>query len=126
MRAANLHPNTVCPSVPSSLLLTRTSRNGKVLSCSASTLVNFDVESLSTKVPIEDTIQLLSINFNKQSVEIFRHVLTTTYFLYDGSFCDQKHGVAMGSPGSSHSQLIHGAFWKKGRKYSNSDASQIL
>jgi hypothetical protein len=74
-------------------------------------LVSFDVVSLFTRVPLEDTIQLLTAKFSKQTVDLFRHVLTTTYFLYDGSFYDQKDGVAMGSPpGSCHSQLLHGAF----------------
>jgi hypothetical protein len=61
-------------------------------------LVSFDVVSLFTKLPLEDTIQLLSAKFNKQTVDLFRHVLTTKYFLYDGSFYDQKDRVAMGSP----------------------------
>jgi hypothetical protein len=61
-------------------------------------LVSFDVVSLFTKVPLEDTIQLFTAKFSKQTVELFRHVLTTTYFFYDGSFYDQKYGVAMGSP----------------------------
>jgi hypothetical protein len=52
----------------------------------------------SSKSPFDDTIQILSVKSNKQTVDLFRHVLTTTYFLYDGSFYDQKDGVAMGSP----------------------------
>jgi hypothetical protein len=31
-------------------------------------------------------------------VSLFTKVLTSTYFLYDGSFYDQKNGVAMGIP----------------------------
>jgi hypothetical protein len=42
--------------------------------------------------------QLLSAKFNKQTFDLFRHVLTTTYLPYDGSSYDQKEGVAMGSP----------------------------
>jgi hypothetical protein len=60
-------------------------------------LVSFDVVSLFTEVPLEDTIQLLTAKVSKQTVDLFRHVLTTTYFLYDGSFYDQKDGVAMSS-----------------------------
>jgi hypothetical protein len=59
-------------------------------------LVNFDV-SLFTKVPLDDTLPLLSRQFHKQTAYLIRHVLTTTYFLSDGSFYDQKDGVAMGS-----------------------------
>jgi hypothetical protein len=60
-------------------------------------LVSFNVVSLFTEVPLEETIQLLSVKFNKQTAYLFRHVLTTTYILYDGSFYDQKDKVAMGS-----------------------------
>jgi hypothetical protein len=49
-------------------------------------LVSFDVVSLFTKFPLYDIIQLLSPKFNKQTVDLFRHVLTKKYFLYDGSF----------------------------------------
>jgi hypothetical protein len=59
--------------------------------------VSFVVVSLFTKVPLEDTLQL-SAKFKKQTFDLFRHVLTTTSFLHDGSFYDQKDGVAMGSP----------------------------
>jgi len=60
-------------------------------------LVSFDVVSLFNKIPLEDTIQLLSEKFNKQRVDLFRHVLTTTYFLHCGCFYNQKDGVARGS-----------------------------
>jgi hypothetical protein len=74
-------------------------------------LMSFDMVLQFTKVPLEDTIQLLSEKFDKHAVDLFRHILTTTYFLYDSSFYNQKDGVAMGSPpGSCHSQLLHGAF----------------
>jgi hypothetical protein len=61
-------------------------------------LVSFDVVSLFTKVPLDDTLQLLSRQFHKQTVDLIRHVLTTTYFLFDCSFDDQKDRVAMGYP----------------------------
>jgi hypothetical protein len=61
-------------------------------------LVSFDVVSLFTKFPLDDIIQLLSAKFYKQIVDLFRHVLTTNYFLYGSFFYYQKNGVAMGSP----------------------------
>jgi hypothetical protein len=61
-------------------------------------LVSCGVVSLFTKVPLEDTLQVLSQHLHKQTLNLIRNVLTTTYFLYDGSFYDQKGGVAMGSP----------------------------
>jgi hypothetical protein len=81
-------------------------------------LVSFDVVSLFTEVPIDDIIQLLSAKFNKQTVDLFRHVLTTTYFLYDGSFYDQKDGVALGSPLAP----VIANFYK----CSNQEASQMV
>ena len=29
---------------------------------------------------------------------LFKHALTSTYFCFDGQFCEQMDGVAMGSP----------------------------
>jgi hypothetical protein len=60
--------------------------------------VSFDVVSLFTKVPLEDTMHLLSQHLDEQMVVLIRHVLTTTYFLYNGSFYDQKDRVTMESP----------------------------
>jgi hypothetical protein len=60
--------------------------------------VSFDVVSLFTKVPLEDTLQLLQQQFHNQTINLFKQVLTTTYFLYDGAFYDQTDGVAMGFP----------------------------
>jgi hypothetical protein len=57
--------------------------------------VSFDIVSLVTEVPLEDMMQLLSQRLDEQMVVLIRHILTTTYFLYNGSFCDQKEGVAM-------------------------------
>jgi len=56
------------------------------------------VVSLFTKVPVEDTLQLLLQRFHNQIISPFKQVLTTMYFLYDGVFYDQKDSVTMGSP----------------------------
>jgi hypothetical protein len=61
-------------------------------------MVSFDVVSLFTKVPIEDSLQLLSIHFENNILALFKHVLTSTYFSFDGQFYEQTDGVAMGSP----------------------------
>jgi hypothetical protein len=60
-------------------------------------LVSSDV-LLFTEVQLEDTMQLLSQHLDEQMVVLVRHVLTTMYFLYNGSFYDQKDGVTMRSP----------------------------
>ncbi|XP_071445600.1 uncharacterized protein [Hetaerina americana] len=61
-------------------------------------LASFDSISLFTKVPIKDTLLLLQARFNEKTVDLFRHVLTSTYFLYNGKFYEQVEGVPMGSP----------------------------
>jgi hypothetical protein len=43
-------------------------------------LVSFNVVSL------EDALRILPQKFHKQTVYFIKHVLTTTYFLYDGMF----------------------------------------
>ena len=37
-------------------------------------------------------------NFNKDILTLFKHVLTSTYFVADGKFYEQTDGVVMGSP----------------------------
>jgi hypothetical protein len=72
-------------------------------------LVSFDVVSLFTRVPLEDTLLLLQQHFHDQTISLFKQVLITTYFLYNGAFYDQTDGVAMGSPPRSRdSQLLYG------------------
>ncbi|PNF41399.1 hypothetical protein B7P43_G14428 [Cryptotermes secundus] len=61
-------------------------------------MVSFDVVSLFTKVPIKDTMDLLEGNFAEDVLRLFRHVLTTSYFSFNGQFYEQTDGVAMGSP----------------------------
>jgi hypothetical protein len=45
----------------------------------------------------EDTLQLLLEHVHNHTIALIRQVLTTTYFLYDGTVCDQSDSVAMGS-----------------------------
>jgi len=61
-------------------------------------MVGFDVVSLFTKVPVEESLTLLSQHFNKDILALYKHVLTSTYFRIDGQFYEQTDGVAMGSP----------------------------
>ena len=51
-----------------------------------------------TRVPIADTLTLLRKIFDLDTVKLFHHVLTTTYFVFEGRFYEQSDGVAMGSP----------------------------
>jgi retron-type reverse transcriptase len=61
-------------------------------------MVRFDVVSVFTKVPIVDSLELLSHHFEDDVLELFKHVLKSTYFHSDGQFYEQTDGVAMGSP----------------------------
>jgi len=61
-------------------------------------MVSFDVVSLFAKVPVVDSFTLLSHHFEDDVLALFRHVLTSTYFCFDGQFYEQTDGVAMGSP----------------------------
>ena len=61
-------------------------------------LVSFDVVSLFTRVPVEESLDYISEIFTKDLVDIFRVCLTTTYFVWEEEFYEQIDGVAMGSP----------------------------
>jgi hypothetical protein len=61
-------------------------------------MVSFEVVSLFTRVPIRETMSLLSRHFEEDILTLFRHVLTSSYFCFAGQFYEQIDGVAMGSP----------------------------
>jgi hypothetical protein len=61
-------------------------------------MVSFDIVPLFTKVPVGDLLSLLSHHLENSTLALFKHVLTFTYFCYDGQFYEQTDGVAMGSP----------------------------
>jgi hypothetical protein len=61
-------------------------------------MVSFDMVSLFTNVPIVDSLELLSHHFEDDVLALFKHVLTSTYFCFDGQFYEQTDEVAMGSP----------------------------
>jgi hypothetical protein len=54
-------------------------------------LVSFNMVSLFIKVPVER-------HFAVALTACIRYVLTTTYFLYNSSFYDQRGSIAIGSP----------------------------
>jgi hypothetical protein len=61
-------------------------------------MVSFDIVSLFTRVPIKETMDLLGRHFEEDVLGLFCHVLTTTYFTFNGQFHGQTAGMAMGSP----------------------------
>ncbi|GJQ79489.1 hypothetical protein Trydic_g16342 [Trypoxylus dichotomus] len=69
-------------------------------------LVSFEVESLFSNVPVEETLeiikeQLIPKGLQPDLIHLARLCLTSTYFLWNGEFYEQASGVAMGSPLSS-------------------------
>jgi hypothetical protein len=58
--------------------------------------ITFDVILLFTKVPIRDALNLLSQKFDTD-VRLFDHVLTSSFFCFNGHFYEQTDGVPMGS-----------------------------
>jgi hypothetical protein len=61
-------------------------------------MVSFDIVLLFTKVPIRKAMDLLGCHFKEDVLGLFCHVLTTSYFIFNGQFYGQTDGVAMGSP----------------------------
>jgi hypothetical protein len=71
-------------------------------------MVSFDVMSLFTRVPVREAMSLLGRHF----AELFRHVLTASYFSFAGQFYEQTDGVAMGfHTASGYHQLHHGRLY---------------
>ena len=58
-------------------------------------LVSFDVVSLFTTVPVQEVVGFIGELFLADITYLFRQVVTTTYFQWNGGFCDQTGGVAM-------------------------------
>jgi hypothetical protein len=61
-------------------------------------MVSFNVASPFTKVPNVDSLELLSLHFEDDVLASFKHILTSTYFCFDGQFYEQTDSVAMDSP----------------------------
>ncbi|XP_011861533.1 PREDICTED: uncharacterized protein LOC105558445 [Vollenhovia emeryi] len=63
-------------------------------------LVSFDVVSLFTKVPVQDTLDIIKTSKEIPSnlFPLIEHCLTSTYFQFQGEFFEQTTEAAMGSP----------------------------
>ena len=71
-------------------------------------MVSYDVTSLFTNIPLEETINIAVdlIFMNNPNIKISKEELNTlfvfatsqSHFLFDGNYYDQVDGVAMGSP----------------------------
>jgi hypothetical protein len=60
-------------------------------------MISFDVVSLFTKLPIKEIMDLLGRHFEEDNVGLFHHVLTNSYFTFNGQFYGQTDGVTMDS-----------------------------
>ena len=74
-------------------------------------LLSFDVSALFTSVPVDKALEVIRSRLVKdqtlkkrceltvdQLTQLLEFCLNTTYFVYDGTFYQQTHGAAMGSP----------------------------
>jgi hypothetical protein len=59
-------------------------------------MLSLEVVSLFTKVRIKETMNLLGHRFEQDVLGLFRLVLTTPYFTFNGQFFGQTDGVVMG------------------------------
>ena len=72
------------------------------------TLISFDVTSLFTQIPLEETIDIAvdlifekdpGITISREELKkLFFFATSKTHFLFNGEYYDQTDGVAMGSP----------------------------
>lgn len=65
-------------------------------------LVSLDVVSLFTRVPVAETIALLTL-FPSAMVELFLYILGSTYFLYNGEYYEQVEDVPDADTSIAHS-----------------------
>jgi diphthamide biosynthesis methyltransferase len=71
-------------------------------------LVSFDVKSLFTSIPLKLAIECMEeslANYDdelpipkEEIIDLLKLCLESTFFQYNGSFYQQLHGTAMGSP----------------------------
>ena len=70
-------------------------------------LVSFDVVSLFTKVPIQDSILIIKNKFGDEIANLVEFCLRSTFFSFQNFIYEQVKGVAMGSPLSGHSEPLY-------------------
>ena len=88
-------------------------------------MVSFDVVSLFTKVPVEESLTLLSQHFNKEILSLYKHVLTSTYFCVDGQFYEQTEWPwAPTLPG--YRQPLHGRLRDESYRKSHKQAFLLV
>lgn len=63
-------------------------------------LVSFDVVSLFTQIPVLEAVDIIKqkCEVTPDILQLIKHCLTNTYFIYDGERYRQTEGAPMGSP----------------------------
>jgi hypothetical protein len=63
-------------------------------------LVSFDVVSLFTKIPVDETLDIIRSKINPPDtiMDLTEHCLNNTYFTFEGQMFKQVQGAPMGSP----------------------------
>lgn len=63
-------------------------------------LISLDVVSLFTNIPVAEALDVLREKYHQSpdTIDLVRHCMGTTYFLYDDRYYKQVQGAPMGSP----------------------------
>uniref|UniRef100_A0A1B6C8J6 Reverse transcriptase domain-containing protein n=1 Tax=Clastoptera arizonana TaxID=38151 RepID=A0A1B6C8J6_9HEMI len=71
-------------------------------------LASFDITSLYTNIPVDETLDILHDKLNQSSsllpeaidelINLLKEILKQNYFMFQGEFYSQSDGLAMGSP----------------------------
>lgn len=60
-------------------------------------MVNFDVVSLFTKIPVPEALEMISKLVNSETFHLIKIFPTSTFFTYKGEFYEKMEGTTMGS-----------------------------
>jgi hypothetical protein len=60
-------------------------------------LLSFDTVSLFARVPIGDSLHLLSQQLDEGNIRLLHHVLTSSFFCFNSQFYEQTDGVVLDS-----------------------------
>jgi hypothetical protein len=78
-------------------------------------LVSFDVVCLFTIVPIEEALRLLSRHFDEAILQLFRHVLISSFLELQWPVLRANRRCGDGFAAfPSHCKLFHGVLWRNG------------
>ena len=61
-------------------------------------MVSFDIVSLYTMIPIDEAIDVMKTITDRETIDLLKLCLKSSFFSFKGKIYEQTHGVAMGSP----------------------------